>query len=68
MEVILSPEERWAPEALAGLRKSEARLRERAGIVLRASASPASAALPRNTGQSTHSERISQPAKCRLKR
>lgn len=49
-KVVLSPEERRVLETLAGSRKSEARLRERARIVLLAAAGLASRAVAREVG------------------
>src|ERR1700761_7877496 len=48
--VVLTPEERQVLEALAGSRKAEARMRDRARIVLLASAGTASRAIARDVG------------------
>jgi LuxR family transcriptional regulator, maltose regulon positive regulatory protein len=48
--VALTPEERQALEALAGSRKAEARMRDRARIVLLASTGMASRAIAREVG------------------
>ena len=48
--VVLTPEERQVLEALAGSRKAEARMRDRARIVLLASAGMASRAIAREIG------------------
>jgi hypothetical protein len=48
--VALTPEERQVLEALAGSRKAEARMRERARIVLLASVGMASRAIAREVG------------------
>src|ERR1700761_2023817 len=48
--VVLTPEERQVLEALAGSRKTEARMRDRARIVLLASAGTASRAIARDVG------------------
>jgi transposase len=48
--VALTPEERQVLEAMAGSRKAEARMRDRARIVLLASAGMASRAIAREVG------------------
>src|SRR6185437_8963917 len=49
-KIALTPEERQVLEALAGSRKAEARMRDRARIVLLASAGMASRAIAREVG------------------
>jgi transposase len=49
-EIVLTPEERRALEALTGSRKSEARMRERARIVLLAASGLGSRAIAREVG------------------
>jgi hypothetical protein len=48
--ITLTAEERWPLEALSGFRKSEARMRDRARIVLLAAAGLGSRAVARDVG------------------
>ena len=60
--VALTSEERQALEALAGSRKCEARMRDRARIVLLASAGIASRAIAREVGcNAGHSLQMASP-------